>query len=301
MSAECIPCQLKRAIFEASLVPGSDENEVVKAAMELLAEKFPPPPGTSNNEITTDVHELVYSVLGTDDAYVDLKKRSNDVAHSILPEVKRLIDDHLDPFEGSLLASVVGNVMDFGIKDTVSEPEELNERFHQLWEDGLFVNDSSKIKERVSDIAERGGEILYITDNAGEIVFDRLLISEIMKHGAKVALMVRGKPILNDATIEDVRELGLEHEVDRVLTTGVLGVGVVMSRIPEYVKKEIFNAELIISKGMGNYEGFADVVGLPPIAFLLRTKCKPVAEDIGFPLGVNVAYLKEKSHIIYRK
>ena len=288
MRAECVPCLLRRALFEASLVQGADEYEVMKAALEVLHEGFPPPSGMSNHELSTRVHEAVYRVLGTDDPYVNIKRRSNEVALSILPEVEVLVEESEDPFGTALLSSVVGNVMDFGIEGAAEGPDSLKKMFHRLFNEGLGVDDTEKIRKKIQETCR----VLYITDNTGEIVFDRLFIREIRRLGAEVTLMVRGRPILNDATLEDVRELGLDREVNRVTTTGSFGVGVVFSRAPEEVRDEIFSAQFIISKGMGNYEAFADLM-LPPTAFLLRTKCRPVAEDIGFPRGINVAYMRE--------
>ncbi len=258
------------------------------AACKVLAENFPPPTGISNHEISTRVHEVVYRVLGTQDAYVDIKRRSNQAALRLHPEVERMVRESDDPFKTALLASVVGNVMEFGIEGVAPSPEHLSEMFHRLYQHGLHVDHTNGIRQKIRQVEE----VLYITDNAGEIVFDGLLIREIKKFGPRVTLMVRGEPIMNDATMTDVQELGLENVADKVTTTGSFGVGVVLSRAPKKVKDEIFNAEFIIAKGMGNYEAFADVE-LPPTAFLLRTKCRPVAEDIGFPKGVNVAYLRE--------
>ncbi len=287
MRAECVPCQLKRAIYEASLVPGSDQIEVMETAIRVFNEYFPPPEGMDNNEVSSLVKEAVYGVIGSKDPQWENKRRSNQIALSLFPEVERMIAESDDPFRTAILAAVVGNVMDFGIKGSADSPEHLSDIFHANFDEGLFADHTDKIRAQVEEV----DEVLYMSDNAGEIVFDILLIRELKKLGKRVVLMVRGEPILNDATIEDVEELGLAKEVDRVTTTGHFGVGIAMGRAPKSVKDEVFNAQFIIAKGMGNYEGFADL-DLPPIAHLMRTKCGPVAEDIGYPLHKNIAHYR---------
>jgi len=287
MRAECVPCQLRRAIYESSLVQGSDEIEVMKAAVKVFKEYFPPPEGMSNNEVSSLVKEAVYNVLGTNDPQAGIKQRSNRVALDLLPVVEQMVESSEDPFRTAVLAAVVGNVMEFGISGSAVSPEHLTEIFHEHLKKGLYVDHTDRIREMIEEV----DEVLFLSDNAGEIVFDGLLIKEIKRLGPRVTLMVRGEPILNDATMVDVKELGLDNIADRVTTTGSYGVGVVFSRVPQEVKNEIFNARFIVAKGMGNYEGFADLE-LPPTAFLLRTKCGPVAEDIGFPKDRNISYLR---------
>lgn len=261
---------------------------VIETAMNVFNEYFPPPPGMSNNHVSSLVKEAIYSYLGTKDPQKEIKQRSNAVALALKPEVEKMIRDSDDPFRTAVLASVVGNVMEFGLKVSAETPEHLADRFHTHLAEGLHVDHSQRIKEKLENV----DEVLFMCDNAGEVVFDSLLIKEIKKLGPRVTLMVRGEPILNDVTLEDVVELGMDSLVDKVTTTGHFGVGVVFPKTPQSVKDEIFNAEFIIAKGMGNYEAFADV-DLPPLAFLMRTKCIPVAEDIGFPLNRNIAFFRE--------
>lgn len=288
MRPECVPCQLKRALYEASLVPGSDPNEVMQTALRVFNEYYPPPEGMDNNEVSSMVKEAVYRTIGSKDPQWENKRRSNKVALGLLPVVERMIAESDDPLGTAVLAAVVGNVMDFGIKGSADSPEHLSEIFHTHFEEGLFMDNTDLLRKRLSEV----DEVLYMTDNAGEIVFDILLIRELKKMGKRVVLMVRGEPILNDATLEDVEELALEKEVDRVTTTGHFGVGIAMGRAPQSVKDEIFGAQLIIAKGMGNYEGFADLE-LPPLIHLMRTKCQPVADDIGYPYQKNIAHYRD--------
>lgn len=287
MRAECVPCQLKRALYEASLVPGADEIEVMKNALGVFRDHFPPAEGMDNNEVSSLVKEAVYRTIGSCDPQRGNKRLSNEVALSLLPRVERMIRESDDPLRTAILAAVIGNIMDFGIPGSAARPEHLTALFDEHFRQGLHVDHTDRIRARLLEV----DEVLYLTDNAGEIVFDMLLIRELKRMGKRVVLMVRGEPILNDATLEDVSELEIEREVDRVTTTGHFGVGIAMGRAPREVRNEIFNADLIIAKGMGNYEGFADL-DMPPVAFLMRTKCGPVAEDIGYPLHSNIAHYR---------
>ena len=135
-----------------------------------------------------------------------------------------------------------------------------------------------------------GNKIIYFTDNCGEVVLDSLLLEHLRECGSRVVLVVKGEPILTDATMKDVEEFKLAEVVDRVLTTGVFAVGLDMLNIPADLLNELNSADLIISKGMANFEAFSEKI-LTPTAFLLRTKCLPVASALGLPVEINAAKL----------
>jgi uncharacterized protein with ATP-grasp and redox domains len=131
-----------------------------------------------------------------------------------------------------------------------------------------------------------------LKNNCGEIVFDKLLCKEIKKFDVHLTLVVRGEPILTDATLEDAHEFGLDKIVDRVLTTGCFAVGVDFENMPKDLLNALESADLIISKGMANYETFSET-DYRPIAHFLRTKCVPVAEDMGLKTNINVVKIYE--------
>jgi uncharacterized protein with ATP-grasp and redox domains len=134
--------------------------------------------------------------------------------------------------------------------------------------------------------------VLFFTDNCGEIIFDKLLCKRIKDFNVHLGLVVRGEPILTDATLEDVHDFGLEKVVDDVFTTGCFAVGVNFDLLPEGLAKALKDADFIISKGMANYETFSET-DIGPIAYLLRTKCEPVAEDMGLDKDINVVKVYE--------
>ncbi len=134
--------------------------------------------------------------------------------------------------------------------------------------------------------------VVYLADNCGEILIDTLVFEMIRKMGGKITLVVRGAPILNDVTMEEIEQFGIEDHVDRILTTGSNAIGVCFDEAPEELKEALDNASLIISKGMANYETLSEE-NYRPIVYMLKVKCDPVGEDIGAPMGCSVAKLLE--------
>ncbi len=277
---ECVACVFRRSVFEAKMVNSDKAMEVVKTLLNLLCEEFDE--NKPSIKIWTKVHGTVNRVLGTDDPYRELKRRSNEIALSLLPKAMEFYEESEDKLRAAELLAIVGNVLDFGVG--VNSPEEFEEVFHSIVQEGIGYDDTDELKKLLR------GHVVYITDNCGEIVFDRILIREIRKYVDRITLLVRGKPILSDATREDAVAVGLDKEVDEIRDTGMFAVGIDMDYASEELKELLYSADLIIAKGMGNYEALTET-DLRPIAYLLRTKCEPVARDIGVPKGTNVVKL----------
>lgn len=278
---KCVPCLLGRTLYETNLIDPSKALKVIEEACRIIS-KYDLE-DTCSAVVATEVHDATYSILGTKDPYKDLKKSCNQTALILLPKVEKIIEESEDKLKSTILCSIVGNVLDFGISSSPENPEKLIEEFDRLYSEGLGVDDTDKLRA----FLEKGGEVLYFTDNCGEIVFDKLLCSEIKKFKIHLTLVVRGEPILTDATIEDVHEFGFDKIVDRVLTTGCYAVGVDFDHLPIDLRKALNSVDLIISKGMANYETFSET-DYRPISHLLRTKCEPVAEDMGLKTNINI-------------
>ena len=279
---ECLACIFRRAVFEANLVNPAKAMEVVKALLDLLCKEFDE--NKQSIKVWTKVHATINRVLGTDDPYKDLKERSNKIAMELFPKALEYYEKSEDKLRTAELLAIAGNVLDFGVG--VNSPEEFEDVFHAIMEEGIGYDDTDKLKKYLK------GHIVYITDNCGEIVFDKILIRELRKYADKITLLVRGAPILSDATKEDAIFVGLDKEVDEIKDTGMFAVGIDMDRASKELKELLYSADLIIAKGMGNYEALSES-DLRPIAYLLRTKCDPVARDIGVPKGTNVVKLVE--------
>jgi uncharacterized protein with ATP-grasp and redox domains len=284
ISADCVPCLLNRVLFETELVDPALKDEAMAVAVKILSDRFRP--GVNSASIATRVHRAVYDAIGSADPYSELKERANRIAGSLYPRAEAFVDRSSDRLEAACLMSIIGNVLDFGLGIGYDEPEDLSRKFGSLVEQGLGVNDVSKMRP----FLVKGSTVVYLMDNCGEIVLDRLLVNELRSMGVRVVGVVKGEPILTDVTEEDLRTTGMDKVFDACMTTGSFAVGIDTSLIGEPLRKEIEDADLIISKGMANFESLSDQ-RYPRVAYLMRTKCRPVAEAIGAGRDQNVVKL----------
>ncbi len=281
---DCVPCILKRVLFEARIEDPSKEREVVENVLDIFHNEFEE--GVVSAEIATKIHKKVYNILNTDDPYAELKERSNIVAEKLLPKAERLVQEK--GFRGAVLASIAGNVLDFGYKDGMNSPEYLEKEFENIVAEELGWDDLDKIEE----LLKESEDILFFTDNTGEIVFDTLLLKKIKGFGVRLTVVVKGEPILTDATMDDALRYGIDKIADHLDTTKTYAVGVDFSKLGDKLLEKLENADLIIAKGMANWESFSEK-DYRPIAFLTRSKCEPVSNTMGVPYDVNVAKLFE--------
>ncbi len=284
ITPECVPCLLRRAIYEAELSGPAKVTAAIRAACGVFARSYRP--DAVSARLATKVHAAVYRAIGDRDPYRDVKRRSNEVALGLLPSARRIVERSKDRLRSAMLCSIAGNMLDFGIRSDIRRPEDLRHAFSGIIQKGLAVDDTRRARR----LLRPGAKVVYLADNCGEIVFDTLVLRELRRLGASVTLVVRGEPILTDATIEDVEELGLRSAVDRVLGTGSFAVGVDLDRMPPALRRALREADLVISKGMANFESFSGTKWRP-IIHLMRTKCRPVASSAGAPLDVSIAKL----------
>ena len=288
IQTECVPCLLKRVIFESELIEKNGEinSRIIREACDLLGELYDP--GACSAEIATKVHKRVYELLGDVDPYSKLKKLSNKVAISLLPMVYSLLDQSDDRLKTAMECAIIGNVLDFGIDGGSKDPDKLKDDFLTYFKEGLDHDDYQKTRV----ILEKAQHVILFTDNCGEIVFDKVLCEELKAKYENVDLtvVVRGEPIISDATIEDAREYGLFEVADKVLTTGCFAIGVDFARLPKVVENKLKKADLIICKGMANYEAFSET-RYHPVVYLLRSKCSAIARSMGVSLNKSIIKL----------
>lgn len=279
-AAECVPCLLNRVIYETDLIDPGKREEAVRGALAIIAEGYPK--GENSAKLATKVHRQVYHIIGDDDPYLDLKRRSNTAALSVVPKAETYISRSKDRLEAACLVAIIGNVMDFGIDVGLDGPEAFNKCFDPLLEQGIEVNDVAKLREMLA----RSKKVIYLLDNSGEIVLDRFLVQEIQSMGVEVIGAAKGEPILTDVTLDDLRSTGMDQVFDSCITTGTFAVGLDLDKVPN-LKRILNEANLVISKGMANFEALSDE-DLPNVAYLLRAKCNPVAKAIGAKKDQNV-------------
>lgn len=285
---QCVPCLLNRVLFETRLSTDDEQlrAETISNALKVMATEYDPQ--KSSAEVATKVHRVAYQTLDDDDPYYELKQQSNEVATSLLPHAKQLVEQADDSLKASILCSIIGNILDFGIAGTPTDALSLAETFDEKFQEGLGHDDFSEMQR----ILENATKVMYFTDNCGEIVFDKIVCKEIKKRYPDIdlSLVVKGKPILTDATKEDAEELSFLTVVDNIFTTGAFAIGVDFSKLPKKVKQSLQQADLIICKGMANYEAFSETE-YAPIVYFLRTKCDAVAESMSLPTNINVIKL----------
>jgi uncharacterized protein with ATP-grasp and redox domains len=244
-------------------------------------------PGVAAGAVSTAVHRKAYEMLDDPDPYYDLRQLSNRKAREVYPVARSFVyrgePDNKELFRRAVLAAVIGNFFDFGVMGHTVGENDFETTFTRAFEKGLDVDDTGEIFGMLDNV-------VYIADNCGEIILDTLVFEIIRKMGGKITLVVRGAPILTDVTMEDVKALEIDDYVDRVITTGCNAVGVSFEEAPPELHEAFENAGLIISKGMANYETLSEKK-LRPIAYLLRTKCEVVAENMGLEKDRSVAKL----------
>lgn len=223
------------------------------------------------------IHRLVREVAGCD-PYVELKARCNAMAAKALPETRRLVENAEDPFEMAVRFAMAGNNIDAGMRKEINE-QMLDEALAQVAKTTI---DHSAVKA-LRQAVERAGDILFLGDNCGEIYFDKLLLEQMPL--AKVTYVVRGGPIINDATMADAEEAGLTDMVT-VVDNGSDGPGTILEDCSEAFMRRYEAADLIIAKGQGNFETLSEEPR--NIFFLLRAKCPVIAAHVGCPQGAFV-------------
>lgn len=269
---DCIPCFLLQSL-EAGRMVTDDEvihekvlKEVMKELLNISFEKTPP-------EISTLVHRKIKEITNCRDPYKKVKKKENTFAMNLENKLERFLESSDNKLLTAIKLSIAGNIIDFGTPTRI----DITKILRELEKKNFAINDFSIFKEKI----EKAKNILYLGDNTGEIVFDKILVKELVSLGKNVIFVVREKPIINDATIEDAKFVGMDKIV-KVITGVKESPGTVLELCSNEFLKEFRNADLIIAKGQGNYEALSNEE--VDIFFLLIAKCKLVAKD----LGVNV-------------
>lgn len=267
---DCYPCLLRQSLEAARMAGASDDQvkTILHQTMDLLQAM---PDGATPPEIGSEVHRLVRRLTGVEDPYREVKQAATDHALTLLPKLRALIDISDDPRDTSLRLSIAGNIIDFG-----PNPDyDLWEVVERLLREDFAIDDTQSLWTRLS----KSESILFLADNAGETVFDRLFIETL---NLPITYVVRGGPTLNDATVEDAKAAGIDR-VAEILDNGARVPGTVLSECSEAFRERFWEADLILAKGMGNYETLSDVEA--PVFFLMQVKCPVIGEDVGAPAG----------------
>jgi uncharacterized protein with ATP-grasp and redox domains len=224
------------------------------------------------------IHRVVREETGIEDPYLEIKEHFNSLASSMYASLKQTVSESGHPFATAVRLAVAGNIIDFGANSAVDEESldrSIRESLEQPVEAGAF--------ERLRAAAATAERILYVGDNAGEIVFDRVLIEELPE--GRVTFAVRGAPIINDVTMKDAVDVGMTDLVP-VVDNGSDAPGTILEDCSPEFRELFHDADVIIAKGQGNYETLSRAPGR--IFFVLKAKCPVIARDIGVDVGAVV-------------
>jgi len=289
VEAECAACLLARATAEAyqGTTNPALRFRAIKEVIKLLNREFRPT--TVPADIGTKRDRLIKQLTGNDDPYKRSKKMSNEKAVKLLPYARKIVEKggtQKERFKKACLCAIVGNILEFDIPGHKFTFKTLTKSFREAAKD-LVVDDVDEAYE----LAKKAKGVLYLADNAGEIVFDTLLVEQLKNMGLKVTYVVKGGPVINDATLEDVTPAGMDKLADNILTTGTDAVGLLPKEVSSEFLKVYDAAELVFAKGMGYAETLTELKLTKPHLLLLRTKCNPVANYFCSMRDKNIAKL----------
>jgi len=289
VEAECASCLLARAMaetYQATTNPAL-RFRAMKEVVKLLNREF------RHTSVPADIgtkrDRLIKQLTGNDDPYKPSKKKSNEKALKLLPYARKLVEQSYtqqERFKKACLCAIVGNVMEFDIPGHNFTFSTLTKSFREAAKD-LVVDDVDMAYE----LAKKARGVLFLADNAGEIVFDTLLVEQLKNMGLTVTYVVKGGPVINDATLEDVEFSGMNKLADNISTTGTDAVGLLQKEVSSEFLKVYNAAELVFAKGMGYAETLTEYKLTKPHFLLFRTKCNPVANYFCAPRNKNIAKL----------
>ena len=269
ISRECIQCLARQAveIAEEATSDVTTQEKIIKMSLKELGEMdF----NETAPEIAFRMHQHAKNITGVNDPYKRLKEEYNDIAKGIYKRIvdEKWLDNAEDPFDMACRLAIAGNIIDFSVGIKL-EQSDIVKSIEDRIKHHIFGTGTKALKEAV----EKAKNIMYIADNSGEIIFDKFLLEKLPLN--QVTYVVKGGPIVNDATMEDAISTGVIDLV-RVIDNGHSAQGTILKACSSAFKEEFDKADLIISKGQANFETLSDVNG-KTIFYLLRAKCCSVA------------------------
>ncbi|GAB6102700.1 damage-control phosphatase [Thermococcus atlanticus] len=272
---ECLSCIVTQSqrVAELSTEDAGKRREAMIKAAKFLGEHF-------NHDaipaiLGSEVFLMLYDYLENDDPFKAYKVRSNLLAKSLVEDLRKKLTIDL---KCALKLSIAGNVIDFAVG---YDPEKIEEDIMKMLDEELYIDESGELFERLKNAKT----LLYLTDNCGEIYFDRLFIERIKEEFPELRIYIAAKegPIINDATVEDLLAAGF-GDVGIVISTGSRIVGVPSGGLSSEFMEAFKEADLIIAKGQGNFETLSEFKD-GRVFYLLKAKCPPLARELGVPRG----------------
>ena len=292
-SVDCLACFMDQALRVAR-ISTTDETvhlDVARAVATLLPQmemSLTPP------ENSVAVYATIARITGCADPYLALKKASNDQALAILPDLLREVAQGEAPLLAAIRLAIAGNIIDYGAMRSF-DVEATLARARII----PFVIDASRqLFERVCRLPARS-RVLYLADNCGEIVYDSLVIRCLVDMGLEVIVAVKEGPIINDALFADALACGLD-QYSRIITNGTACPGTPLASCSVEFLHAFRGADLIFSKGQGNFETLSEVVAETEadIFFLLTVKCPVVGAHLAQLTGKRLDELPGQGEMV---
>jgi len=269
---ECFPCFLRQTVIALKQLNCLQDlqQEIFHDVLSIMqkADMNKPPAYT-----TTFIHRTIRDRLGLD-PFRKIKSDYNTIAMGLYPELKEKVSSSQDPLWTAARLAIAGNIIDFGIFTSV----DIGASVANALKDNIAVDDYSSFNKAVRETET----ILYLLDNSGEIVFDKLLIEELVRKGKKVTAVVKGSPVLNDVTLDDAYQTNLT-DLCEVVDNGSDAIGTILEWTSPEFQALFRTADLTISKGQGNFETIAG--NGKRTYFLFQSKCDVVSKDLGLSPG----------------
>ncbi len=275
LKPECKSCILKQAKTAAKL-SGAGDGDIAEIVKEASVTIESAPPEITAPELAAVIYRRIGEITGVLDPYIEIKRNSLKSALSVYPLIEESVMASEDRLKAAFVAAAVGNIIDFGIPDISFSPQAILEEFENLT---FAIDDYDELKEELF----KAKKILFLADNAGEIVLDRLFLKWARENlEGKVIFAVRGGAVINDATREDATASGID-ELAEVVDTGAGVPGADLKTASEEFRKIFEESDLVISKGQGNFEVLEGEE--KNIFFILKAKCDAVADHLSVDKG----------------
>lgn len=262
---DCLPCMMDQALRAGRIA--TDDERIIKKLLDAVGAMMKDIPLENTPPETGEIiYRKVREITGVADPYKEVKKANIEEALSLYPELKKIVEESDNSLLTAIRIAIAGNVIDLGVNKKFNLVEDVQKILKQ----DFAIMDFDKFEKQLK-IAD---SVLYLGDNAGESVFDKILIEELNK---PVTYVVREIPVINDVTEEDAIASGI-REVAEIISSGTTAPAVILSLCNNEFIERFNNSKMIISKGQGNYEGLSDVKR--PVFFLLKAKCFVIANDL---------------------
>jgi len=262
---DCLPCMMDQALRAGRIA--TDDERIIKKLLDSVGAMMKDIPLENTPPETGEIiYRKVREITGVTDPYKEVKKTNIEEALSLYPELKKIVEGSDNSLLTAIRIAIAGNVIDLGVNKKFNLVEDVRKILKQ----DFAILDFEKFEKQLK-IAD---SVLYLGDNAGESVFDKILIEELNK---PVTYVVREIPVINDVTEEDAIASGI-NEVAEIISSGTTAPAVILSICNNEFIERFNNSKMIISKGQGNYEGLSDVN--QPVFFLLKAKCFVIANDL---------------------